>query len=1727
MKIRAAVVILVLVILGTWVPVFAQHDETPSLASPPGPGESVREWGTGDAPRPSGACLVHPGETPRGLAPEAWERIQSQIPRDGSGMPAPDAISQTARLTAPDGAASENFGLSVSVNGGIAVVGAYNATVSGKAQQGAVYVYYRNQGGADAWGQVVKLTAADGAAGDQFGYAVCVQGDTLAVGATGVDVGANADQGAVYIFSRNQGGADAWGEVARFVASDGGVNESFGFSLSLDGGTVAVGTPYARVSSMGNRGAVYLHSCNQGGANAWGLVAKLTAADGVSGDFFGHSVSMDGDTVLSGALGADVGGRAEQGAAYIFSRNQGGADAWGLVKKLTAADGAAGDYFGRSVSLDGDTAVIGASGATVGGKASQGAAYVFYRNQGGMNTWGQVAKLIIGDAWAYEYLGCSVCVNGDTAVIGANRAFVGTVDAGAAFVYSRNWGGTDAWGLVKKLTAAGGVSGDYFGYSVCADGDTILVGAYKATVGGNANQGAAYLFTDPSICGDQVQKQVASDGAALEYFGYSVSVDGDTAVVGSPYSDVGGLDQRGAAYIFARNQGGADAWGQVCKLTASDGASYDNFGISVSVSGETAVVGAYDATVGGNLQQGAAYVFSRNQGGADNWGQVVKLTASDGAAGDYFGYSVSVDGDAIVIGAHQAIVEGRSSQGAAYIFSRNQGGADFWGQVKKLTASDGMAFNLFGISVSVSGDTALVGACYAPVGGNAQQGAAYLFSRNQGGADFWGQVKKLTASDGAAGDTFGISASVDGDTAVVGAYCATVGGRIYQGAAYVFSRNQGGADFWGQVKKLAASDGAAGDNFGISASVDGDTAVVGAYQATVGVNTQQGSAYLFSRNQGGTDNWGQVKKLAASDGMASDFFGFSASVDGDTAVAGAFQATVGGYIRQGAAYIFRTGPCPCAEPGLTANNTAADLDPCAPTGVRVAWPQDLASWGDLGSGTRTYEVLRNGAAIQAGIAYGTTNFTDTTGALGTSYTYAVRYHNGCGYFVTTAGADVADAPALSFTADPVPVSPCYGMSNGSITVNASGGTAPLSYSKDGTTYQASNVFPGLAAGSYPITVKDAHGCTQSATVVVSQPAELTASITSTNLTCYGASDGSITITPVSGGTPPFHFSIDGGVNYQVSPLFLNLYAANYMIFVKDDEGCMWVASTTLTQPEPVTLSPPTLPGGTANSVYSQAITASGGTGSYSFTVTAGTLPDGLSLAADGMLSGTPTVANTFNFTITATDDIGCTGVQTYSVTIGCPTVVTNLDDAGEGSLRWVVANACDGATITFAPGLTGVIHLTTGAVAVNRQLTIQGPGASVMAVDGGGTDRVFTAQDSFWLSGLTVRNGNAPGYGGGIFAQEDLRATECVISGNAAAQGGGGLFLRSGFLDRCTVSGNQVTAGGNGGGLLTGTSTGSIPQVHLYNSTISGNACPGSGGGIELGVDVLFFLHSCTVTLNTVGDPSHPGGGIDGPQASVSVGIINSIVAGNGPAASQVNLPNGYFTLGYNSILSGDPLLAPLGDYGGPTPTHAPLCGSPVLDTATPGGYEQTDQRLVPRPQGANADVGAVESSIALSPGSLPGGQTGAAYDQLFTAVGGTGPCTFTTPDPLPPGLTLATDGRLAGTPTALGSWTFLVAARDVNGFVGVCRYTLDIACPAITVTNPAVATGTAGVPFSQAFSQAGGLGSVTFTTGSTLPAGLTLASNGTLAGTPTVTGTFPITVTVTDSNLCTGTGPV
>ncbi len=411
--------------------------------------------------------------------------------------------------------------------------------------------------------------------------------------------------------------------------------------------------------------------------------------------------------------------------------------------ELTAKEGAKEEELGASVAVSGETIVVGAPNREVEKKAERGAAYVFTRPSSGWANATQTAELT-EKGMPGERFGSSVAASGNTIVIGApNREVIkGHNEQGAAYVFLKpasGWAGSPE--QAAELSAKEGQAEESFGRSVAVAGNTVAVGGPNHEVGKKKKQGAAYVFV--AAAGgweakmNQTAELIASDGKEGDRLGESVAVSGATVVAGAPLHEVAGHKEQGAAYVFSEPSGG---WGskkkgevvnQAAELTASNGAEFDVLGVSVAVSGNTVVAGAPGHKVGSSISQGAAYVFSEPGGG---WGskkeasQAAELTASNGDSSDRLGSSIALSGQTVVAGAPLHAVGSRAKQGAAYVFLMPPSGwSGSLAQAAELTAGNGAEQDHFGDSVAVSGDTALVGAPDHKVGANDEQGAAYVF----------------------------------------------------------------------------------------------------------------------------------------------------------------------------------------------------------------------------------------------------------------------------------------------------------------------------------------------------------------------------------------------------------------------------------------------------------------------------------------------------------------------------------------------------------------------------------------------------------------------------------------------------------------------------------------------------------------------------------------------------------------------------------------------------------------------------------------------------------------------------------------------------------------------------------------------------------------------------------------------------------------------------------------
>jgi hypothetical protein len=446
------------------------------------------------------------------------------------------------------------------------------------------------------------------------------------------------------------------------------------------------------------------------GADAGGLTDADASADSAETRLagsstslpsdFGSAVAVSGDLLVSTSPYATVGGGAYAGLADVFRRDA-STGQWTAQKELIPLDSAAYGEFGLTVTADGDTVAVGAPSADVGGVFQQGAVYVFARHQGGTDQWGQVVKLADAGVGFRGHFGASVAVRGDLLAVGATMPPYG----GKVMIFQRDRGGPNAWGKVATLLerdASGGGINEAFGSAVAIDGDLILVGANMADVSYyNENDGAAYLFSRDAVDRDR-----------WTYVARLAAAEALACTGGATLAD-----------LASNPTALADA--QRCARESSLSPN-DALGGAVALAGDTAVVGALCAE-GGNSGgapfycAGAAYVFRRDPT-TSQWRQEAKLVANNAGAFSYFGGSVALAGNRLLVGAQGASVDGKFGQGQAFIFQRDPASAT-WSTSLTLTASDGLGNDGFGTSVALSETTTTVGAP-RQLGG---RGAVYLY----------------------------------------------------------------------------------------------------------------------------------------------------------------------------------------------------------------------------------------------------------------------------------------------------------------------------------------------------------------------------------------------------------------------------------------------------------------------------------------------------------------------------------------------------------------------------------------------------------------------------------------------------------------------------------------------------------------------------------------------------------------------------------------------------------------------------------------------------------------------------------------------------------------------------------------------------------------------------------------------------------------------------------------
>lgn len=736
---------------------------------------------------------------------------------------------------------NDGFGSSISIDNGVVTVGVPADDDNGL-DSGSAYVFNAATGA-----QLAKLLPSDGDVGDRFGSSIAISNSLVVVGASRNDDN-GLDSGSAYVFNASTGA-----QLTKLLPSDGAAGDFFGTSIAIQNGIVAVGARYDDDNGA-DSGSVYLFDAATGVQ-----LAKLLPDDGDADDLFGCSIAIENCVVAVGAYGDDDNGT-NSGSVYLFDTTTGA-----QLAKLFPSDGAAEDHFGRSIGIGNGVVAVGASGyeSYPGGPASAGSAYLFNTTTGE-----QLAKLLPSDGAPGDHFAWNIAIDSGVVAVVASYDFHDGFGLGSVYLFTLPPPPTIHEDL--KLLPYDGAPNDSFGNSIAIDNGVVAVGAAQNSDYGTES-GSAYLFD--TATGVQLLKLLPSEGAQYDNFGASIAIANGVVAVGVPGDDDNGFGS-GSAYLFDAATGV-----QLVKLRPNDGGAADFFGSSIAISNGVVAVGAYGDDDNG-FDSGSAYLFDAATGA-----QLIKLLPDDGSAYASFGNSIAIDNGKVAVGAYYDDDNGVLS-GSAYLFNAATGE-----QLAKLLPNDGAAEAVFGFSIDIEGNFVVVGSVHGafPGGDNScNNGAAYLFDASTGT-----QISKLLPTDGAQGDDFGISISIDNGLVVIGARFDDYDG-FDSGSAYLFDATTGT-----QLVKLIPSDGGVGDRFGQSIAIDNDVVVIG----SVGDDENgfsSGSASIFMLPPPAVN---QDLKLLPKDGAANDSFGESIAIDDGVIAVGMPYSDDSG-LDSGSAYLF-------------------------------------------------------------------------------------------------------------------------------------------------------------------------------------------------------------------------------------------------------------------------------------------------------------------------------------------------------------------------------------------------------------------------------------------------------------------------------------------------------------------------------------------------------------------------------------------------------------------------------------------------------------------------------------------------------------------------------------------------------------------------------------------------------------------------------------------------------
>ena len=745
-------------------------------------------------------------------------------------------VGDEQKITSSDNTSGDQFGDSVSIDGDYAVCA---ASQDDTLRKGSAYIFKRE---GTTWTQQSKIVK-DGTRSDyhQFGRSVAISGDYVISGMPGdSDTGGN-NSGAAYIFKRY---GTSWIQMQRIVGTTRTTNHRFGGCVSIDGEYAIVGMHYE--GNFKGHASIFKRT-----GETWTEQIEVESDDGDTTDRFAGSVSISGNYAIVGAFNDNDNGSGS-GSAYIYGLN---GSTWSLQQKIIADDGVANDSFGWSVAISGEYALVGAYG-----HASKGCAYIFKRDG---TSWTQQAKLISSDIEANDSFGQYVALKGDIAVISSPNEDPDNVsNAGSVYIFKRN--GTK-WIQQTKFTGNDSVTSDKFGTSVAVSNNDVIVGAYinESAYIYPLKEVTNYYITQPGtyradlqICGiDYKTNEVEVTGSVTPFkqylqthkftgssvnnyrFGWATDVYGDYAIIGE-YGY--GSNSNGRAYIYYKSNG---VWDLQATLDPSPAAE-DNFGYSVAISSDYAVIGSRYDDDNGNAA-GSVYLYKRT---GTSWGDMQFIIAGTEYPFDIaqYGNSVAISGDYFIVGSEGDSPAGRSNYaGSAYIYQISSTQSATRSSEEYIVQSGSSGGEGYGSSVGISGDYAIVGPS------NTTTPDIYIYKRTTGNT--WTEHQKI--------QNIGVTVAINGDYVIIG------NPTTRKAYIYILTNNT----TWSQQAELTGAESVSGDRFGWSVSIHGEYAVVGASA----VDTNTGAVYVFKRT--GT-SWSQYDRIQANDKAQNHYFAYNTNL---------------------------------------------------------------------------------------------------------------------------------------------------------------------------------------------------------------------------------------------------------------------------------------------------------------------------------------------------------------------------------------------------------------------------------------------------------------------------------------------------------------------------------------------------------------------------------------------------------------------------------------------------------------------------------------------------------------------------------------------------------------------------------------------------------------------------------------------------------------------------------